>query len=120
MILNAAVTFSVLAPPPTSRKLAGCPPKCLMMSMVAMARPAPLTMQPMLPSSLMKFRSNFLASISAGSSSSRSRRSSSSRWRKRALSSKVILQSRASTLPSAVTTSGLISTRAASTSTKAW
>ena len=53
MILNAAVTFSVVAPPPTSRKLAGWPPKCLMMSMVAMARPAPLTMQPMLPSSLM-------------------------------------------------------------------
>ena len=26
MILNAAVTFSAVAPPPTSRKLAGCPP----------------------------------------------------------------------------------------------
>ncbi len=36
--------------PPTSRKLAGAPPCSLMMSMVAMARPAPLTMQPMLPS----------------------------------------------------------------------
>src|SRR5262245_1841395 len=41
------------APPPTSRKLAGSPPASLMMSMVAMARPAPLTMQPTLPSSLM-------------------------------------------------------------------
>ena len=57
MILNAAVTFSAVALPPTSRKFAGWPPKCLMMSMVAMARPAPLTMQPMLPSSLMKLRS---------------------------------------------------------------
>ena len=53
MILKAAVTFSVLAPPPTSRKLAGSPPAALTMSMVAMARPAPFTMQPMLPSSAM-------------------------------------------------------------------
>ena len=53
MILNAAVTFSFEAPPPTSRKLAGKAPFSLMMSIVAMARPAPLTMQPMLPSSLM-------------------------------------------------------------------
>src|SRR5579871_4116777 len=50
MILNAAVTFSAVAPPPTSRKLAGCPPWCWMMSIVAIARPAPLTMQPMVPS----------------------------------------------------------------------
>ena len=34
MILNAAVTFSAVAPPPTSRKFAGSPPKCLMMSIV--------------------------------------------------------------------------------------
>ena len=53
MILNAAVTCSSVALPPTSRKFAGWPPKCLMMSIVAIARPAPLTMQPMLPSSLM-------------------------------------------------------------------
>ena len=53
MSLKAAVTRSVVAPPPTSRKLAGEPPVSLMISMVAMARPAPLTMQPMLPSSLM-------------------------------------------------------------------
>src|SRR5207248_1414294 len=39
--LNAAVTFASSAPPPTSRKLAGIPPALLMMSMVAMARPAP-------------------------------------------------------------------------------
>ena len=51
MILNAAVTRSFVAPPPTSRKLAGDAPYSLMMSMVAIARPAPFTMQPMLPSS---------------------------------------------------------------------
>lgn len=32
-------------PPPTSRKLAGSPPWSLMMSMVAMARPAPFTVR---------------------------------------------------------------------------
>src|SRR6185312_8765301 len=53
MILKACVTFSLVAPPPTSRKLAGSLPYNLMMSMVAMARPAPLTMQPISPSSLM-------------------------------------------------------------------
>ena len=52
-IRKALVTDSSEAPPPTSRKLAGLPPASLMMSMVAMARPAPLTMQPMVPSSLM-------------------------------------------------------------------
>ena len=51
--LNASVTFSAVAPPPTSRKLAGSPPKSLIVSIVAIARPAPLTRQPMLPSSWM-------------------------------------------------------------------
>ncbi len=50
---NAFSTCSGEAPPPTSRKLAGEPPASLTMSMVAIARPAPLTMQPTLPSSLM-------------------------------------------------------------------
>src|SRR3569623_429589 len=50
MILKASVTFSAVAPPPTSRKLAGSPPNSLMVSMVDIARPAPLTRQPMLPS----------------------------------------------------------------------
>jgi hypothetical protein len=50
---NAFFTWSALAPPPTSRKLAGLPPANWMMSMVAMARPAPFTMQPTVPSSLM-------------------------------------------------------------------
>ena len=44
---------SALAPPPTSRKFAGEPPASLMMSMVAIASPAPLTMQPIVPSSRM-------------------------------------------------------------------
>jgi hypothetical protein len=37
-------------------KLAGSPPLSFNTSMVAMARPAPLTRQPMLPSSLIKLR----------------------------------------------------------------
>lgn len=43
MSLKASVTWWAVAPPPTSRKLAGVPPWSLMMSMVAMAKPAPLT-----------------------------------------------------------------------------
>jgi len=48
--LKASVTRSLVAPPPTSRKLAGAPPFNWITSIVAMARPAPLTRQPMLPS----------------------------------------------------------------------
>jgi hypothetical protein len=47
--LKALATRSGVAPPPMSRKLAGSPPASLIMSMVAMARPAPLTMHPILP-----------------------------------------------------------------------
>jgi hypothetical protein len=36
--------------PPTSRKLAGVPPCNFIISMVAMANPAPFTMQPISPS----------------------------------------------------------------------
>jgi len=51
--LKAVVTRSFEAPPPTSRKFAGfAAAHDLMMSMVAMASPAPFTMQPILPSSL--------------------------------------------------------------------
>src|SRR5262245_10811216 len=50
MILKAWATLSLVAPPPTSRKLAGSPPQSLIISIVAMAKPAPLTMHPMLPS----------------------------------------------------------------------
>src|SRR6185369_6141920 len=52
-IRNAASTRCCDAPPPTSRKFAGSPPASLMMSIVAIASPAPFTMQAMLPSSLM-------------------------------------------------------------------
>jgi hypothetical protein len=50
MIRNASETRSAVAPPPTSRKFAGEPPESWMMSIVAMASPAPLTRQPMSPS----------------------------------------------------------------------
>ena len=49
IILNASTTRSLVAPPPTSKKLAGWPPCSLTMSMVPIARPAPLTIQPMSP-----------------------------------------------------------------------
>src|SRR5579875_2204101 len=49
-ILKAAATFSALAPPPTSRKFAGSAPACFTISMVAIASPAPFTMQPIVPS----------------------------------------------------------------------
>ena len=71
--LKASVTFSAVAPPPTSRKLAGLPPYSLMMSIVAIASPAPLTRQPILPSSGIYDKSCSDASISTGSSSSKSR-----------------------------------------------
>src|SRR5437016_4362857 len=50
---KAFFTCSADAPPPTSRKFAGLPPAILMMSIVPMARPAPLTMHATLPSNLM-------------------------------------------------------------------
>ena len=53
MIRIAFLTCSSLAPPPTSRKFAGLPPAYWMMSIVDIARPAPFTMQPTFPSSLM-------------------------------------------------------------------
>ena len=50
----AAATLSARAPPPMSRKLAGSPPARLTRSIVVIASPAPLTMQPIVPSSWMK------------------------------------------------------------------
>ena len=73
MIRIAAATLSDRAPPPMSRKLAGSPPARLTRSIVVIASPAPLTMQPIVPSSLMKVRPASRASRSAGSSSSGSR-----------------------------------------------
>ncbi len=48
-ILNAFETVSADAPPPTSKKFAGDPPECCIKSMVAIASPAPLTIQPISP-----------------------------------------------------------------------
>ncbi len=90
----ASATLSARAPPPMSRKLAGSPPARLTRSIVVMARPAPLTMQPIVPSSLMKLMPAFRASRSVGSSSSRSRMRSSPGWRGRAESSSVTFASR--------------------------
>jgi len=42
---KASVTCAGVAPPPTSRKLAGSPPCNLIMSIVAIARPAPFTVR---------------------------------------------------------------------------
>ena len=52
MMLTALATFSSSAPPPTSKKLAGAAPAALVTSRVAIAKPAPLTRQPTLPSKL--------------------------------------------------------------------
>src|ERR1700751_2519068 len=63
---KAFFTCSSEAPPPTSRKFAGLPPLSLMMSMVAIARPAPLTMQPTGPLSLIYFSLYSEAATSSG------------------------------------------------------
>ena len=47
---NAFATLSGVAPPPISKKFAGSPPDNLIVSIVAIAKPAPLTMQPIFPS----------------------------------------------------------------------
>lgn len=122
--------------PPTSRKLAGLPPCKARTSMVAIAKPAPLTKHPILPSSLMKFRFAFWASTSEGSSWVMSRRAKMSFCRNSALSSKPnlasILQSQDGqrrkacdckrlyhkTCPSDVSAKGLISICVASLSLK--
>ncbi|CPJ61741.1 Uncharacterised protein [Staphylococcus aureus] len=75
-----------------------------------MAKPAPLTIHPMSPSNAMYDKSCLDASISFGSSSSKSRNSTTSLCLNNALSSKLILASNANTSPSAVVTNGLIST----------
>ena len=65
---NAFLTASAVAPPPTSRKLAGEPPFRFRTSIVAMASPAPLTRQPTEPSSLIKLRPYLAASTSEAAS----------------------------------------------------
>lgn len=80
-----------------------------MMSIVAMARPAPFTKQAMSPSRATYWRSKSLASASRGSSSHGSRIAAIRGCRKSALSSNVILASSARTRPESVIASGLIS-----------
>ena len=46
IILKASFTCDAVAPPPTSKKFAGDPPCNLMISMVAIASPAPFTIHP--------------------------------------------------------------------------
>ena len=75
--LKASSMALAVAPPPQSairyfhlgkipRKLAGSPPLSLMISMVAIARPAPLTRHPIDPSNLIKFNPNSAALTSSG------------------------------------------------------
>ena len=108
-IRNASVTCSVFAPPPTSKKFAGRPPWYLMMSIVDIANPAPLTKQPMFPSNLTYDKPCSDARTSLGSSSLKSRYCSRSLWRYNAFESNVILASNAIICPSPVMTNGLIS-----------
>ena len=51
MIRKAFSTLAASAVPPTSKKFAGSPPDNLMISIVAIASPAPFTIQPTFPSS---------------------------------------------------------------------
>ena len=118
MILKASVTFSFVALPPTSKKFAGEAPLSLIISIVAMARPAPLTKHPIVPSSFIYAKSNLLANISAGSSSVSSLNDIISGCLNKALLSKDIFASRAIKLYSEVNTRGLISNKLASFSIK--
>ena len=52
-ISNPVFTYSVDAPPPTSKKLAGFPPFNYIISIVDIANPAPFTIHPILPSKAM-------------------------------------------------------------------
>ena len=50
--LKALTIFSGVAPPPTSKKFAGSPPASFIMSIEAIAKPAPLIILPIFPSKL--------------------------------------------------------------------
>ena len=83
-----------------------------------MARPAPLTKQPIVPSNLIYARSNLLAIISDGSSSLSSLKSNIFLCLNNALLSKDIFASSAIKVFSPVNTKGLISNRLAFFSVK--
>ncbi len=110
-------TTSALAPPPISRKFAASPPSALIASIVAITRPAPFPITPISPLSFTYVSLLLLASCSKGSSPSASQRPPYPGCLKRALSSKVILASAATTFPSFVSMRGLISASSASSST---
>ena len=114
MMRNASTAPSGVTLPPTSRKFAGLPPWYLTMSIVPIASPAPLTRQPIVPSSWMKLRFASPARTSAGFSSFMSRSAAIVLWRKSALSSKSNFASSTTTSPFLVTASGLTSARVAS------
>ena len=85
-----------------------------MISIVAIARPAPLTMHPIFPSNFIYDKSCLLASISFSSSSVKSLKLKISWFLKSALSSKFIFASKQIILLSFVKIRGLISIRLAS------
>ena len=112
MILKACSIRSKSADPPMSRKFAGSAPAHLVMSIVAIANPAPLTMHPTRPPSSFTYaRSNSDASRSSGSICAGSCNSRRSGCRKSASSSIPTFASNAKTPPSSVSTNGLISTK---------
>ena len=110
MIRRALKTFSGLELPPTSRKFAGLAPKYLIKSMVAMASPAPLTMQPIVPSSPTNDRPVGLRLHLVLAVFLRASQASSSGCLNKPLSSKITFASAATSLPSAVSAHGFIST----------
>lgn len=69
-ISKAAEIYLALAPPPTSKKLAGSAPYNLIISIVAIASPAPFTKHPIFPFKATYYKSCFLAFSSYGSISS--------------------------------------------------
>jgi len=108
MIRNASMAPSGVTEPPTSRKFAGSPPWYLMMSIVLIARPAPLTRQPMFSR-----QTDVGQSGAAGAKLGRVLFRLVEQFRDGGMcgtsrvSSKVILASSAMTSPSFVVTSGL-------------
>ena len=107
---NASVTCSALAPPPTSRKFAGCPPWYLMMSIVLIAKSGTIDQAADVAVEFDVAQSGIAGSNFAGFFFGQGHEvPADSGWRNSALSSKVIFASRAIIWPSPVMTSGLIS-----------
>ena len=109
MISNAAVIDSLSAPPPMSRKFAGSPPYNLITSIVAIAKPAPLTKQPMFPSKSTYESPCSCALTSTSDSSEMSLRSSLHGCLNAAFSSKLTFASKATIDPFPSLTRGFIS-----------